>query len=189
MFRLKHAFWGVIATVLTGLGLLQWMHQTHLVMHLDKDALANTTNYMIYDLTYRQFDAQGHLTHFLKTPYVEHIPQNNTHIITSPNIRIVEPNQPPWEIQSGQAVARNGSHEITFSQHVRILQHHPDNETLLRTEHLTYFPDNKHATSEDEVTLSQGENILQSKGMIADLSLNHVQLLSNARGQYAPSAG
>ncbi len=166
----------------------QWIHNRQHPFHaLDSDTLAKTTNIMIYDLKYRQYDVTGRMVHFLETPLIQHIPKHNTHLLTQPHIIAIEPNQEPWDIRADDARAIEGGKEITLQHHVRIRQQKSDmTEVLLNTEHLTYFPQQKKAVTDDEVILTQAGNQVQSKGLIADLAENNVRLLSNARGHYVP---
>ena len=158
---------------------------------LDAEALAKTSDSHIYDVRYRQYNIAGVLIHFMEAPLITHIPKNNTHQITTPHIVIIESNQEPWEIHAHHAVAIEGGKEITFSQHVRIQQKkpHTQTETLVATEELTYFPQQKKANTHKRVVITQGSNQLSSKGLIADLMTNTVQLLSDARGHYVQNAG
>lgn len=158
---------------------------------LDAEALARTSDSHIYDVHYRQYDIAGVLIHFLETPLITHIPKNNTHQITTPHIVIIESHQEPWEIHAHHAVAIEGGKQITFSQQVRIQQKKPDThtETLVATEELTYYPQQKKAKTLKKVVITQGGNQLSSQGLIADLMTNTVQLLSDARGHYVQNAG
>jgi lipopolysaccharide export system protein LptC len=157
---------------------------------LDAEALAKTSDSHIYDVRYRQYDNAGVLVHFMEAPLITHIPKNNTHQITTPHIVIIESNQEPWDIHAQHAVAIEGGKEITFSQDVRIQQKKPNihTKTLLTTEELTYFSQQKKASTLRKVIITQGNNELSSKGLIADLTTNTVQLLSEARGHYVQNA-
>ena len=61
-------------------------------------------------------------------------------------------------------------------------------ESTISTEELTYFPKDKLATSALKVTYKQQNNQVEAVGMRAYLNDKRVQLLSQARGTYAPTA-
>jgi lipopolysaccharide export system protein LptC len=124
------------------------------------------------------------MVHFLETPKMRHIPKNDKHILKNPHLIISEPKQAPWEIHANHGTATSKAQTITLSHHVHIVQHKPNEETEIKTEHLTYYPQEKKAKTNDEVSITQSGSQVQSKGMIADLTDNHIQLLSNARGHY-----
>jgi lipopolysaccharide export system protein LptC len=184
MPSLKRMTW-----ILPTIGLLlvciwHWLHSAQRITHLlDHYALEQSPNVTIQDLQYRQYDAQGTLTHCLKAPKMHHIPKNDVHIFTQPHLVVTEANQAPWEIHADYGTAASKGQTITLDQHVQINQHKNNEETELKTEHLTYYPQEKKATSSDEVTVTQGGSHIHSQGMVADLAENHIHLLQ-ARGRH-----
>jgi len=178
-------------TLLSILSLTWQIMQHQSIPHLlDSDTLAKTSNVMIYDLQYRQYDTKGRMVHFLETPLMQHIPKHNQHLLTTPHIITNEVDQSPWDISAKEATAIEGTQKVTFHHNVNIRQEKADHsDTLLHTEQLIYFPHQKKATSNAEVTLTQAENQVQSKGLEIDLATSHVRLLSNARGHYVPKKG
>ncbi|MDP3561875.1 MAG: LPS export ABC transporter periplasmic protein LptC [Legionellaceae bacterium] len=156
-----------------------------------KQALSTMIDATISELVVQQFNTEGKLTHYLKTPLMQHIPENNTHLITTPHIIVSENNQTPWEIDAEEATALYGGKQITFNNHVVVQQkkENPMEATMLTTEQITYFPKDKLATTLKEVTLKQANNKMQSTGMTAYLAESRVQFLSNTRGHYEPHKG
>jgi lipopolysaccharide export system protein LptC len=166
-------------------------NKLHLPHLLDAETLAKTSDSRIFDVHYRQYNLAGILIHFLETPLITHTPENNTHLLTTPHIFVMESDQEPWEIHAHYATATQGGKQINFSQHVRIKQKKQGNHaaTLLATEDLTYFPSQKKASTTRDVVVTQAGNQIRSTGLIADLTTNTVHLLSNARGHYVQSTG
>lgn len=154
---------------------------------LDDKTLSSTPDTIISHLTVKQFDDNGHVSNYLQTPYMEHVPLNNTHQLVTPHIIVTQKNQTPWEIHAMEATALHGGQKITFNKHVIIhqKQNEQTQETTLKTEQITYFPKKQLATTPKDVTFVQAGNVVESTGMRAYLAENHVQLLNNARGTYA----
>ncbi|QDP73045.1 LPS export ABC transporter periplasmic protein LptC [Legionella israelensis] len=165
--------------------------RTNITHKLDDHALATIPDAVIHQLTVRQFGENGQLVNQLQTPLLSHIPQNDTHFLEKPDIVITQINQPAWYIQSEKAVALNRGKQITFSNNVIIHQNRDKHaqESTLRTEEITYFPESKKATTSLLVTLEQPGTLIQSIGMNAYLAEKRVELLHQARGQYAPARG
>ncbi len=183
----KQAAW--LFLVLIGLACSGWYFaSTPLVVKLDDQTLSTSADIIIDNLTVRQFDEQGYLVNYLRTPYVKHIPMDNQHLIKTPHITITQPDQSSWEIRSQKATALYGGKEITFLQDVVIHQkqnaHSP--ASILTTQEITYYPQKKFASTAADVKFQQPGNIVQSKGMKAYLAEKRVQLLSQARGVYDP---
>ncbi len=158
---------------------------------IDTKTLLTTTDTIITNLKVRQYSASGTLANLLQTPFIKHMPKENTHWIKTPHITITQENQSIWEIDSQQAIAIHGGEKISFNKQVRIHQQKDEhnNESIFTTEQITYFPKTKHAITSKDVLLVQSGNQIQSKGMRADLETKHIQLLSQARGLYDPNHG
>lgn len=186
----KQSAW--LFTLLVLLACSGWYFaRTNLAHKLDDRVLAKMPDAIIHQLTVRQFDGNGLLVNQLETPLLRHIPQNNTHLLQKPRIFITTTNQAAWNIQSEKAVALNGGKEITFTRNVIIHQDKDKQtqESTLRTEAITYFPDSKKATSSVAVTFEQPGTFIQSMGMNAYLDEKRVELLHQARGSYVPARG
>lgn len=161
------------------------------VQRLDEQTLNTTANMIVNHLTVRQFDADGLLVNYLRTPLMQHIPLNNTHWLKTPHIIVAQIDQPTWEIHAQEATALHGSQQITFNKQVVVHQKKDEHteESTLKTESLTYFPKDKLATTLLDVTYERPGSIVQSTGMKAYLAEKRVKLLSQARGTYEPKRG
>ena len=161
------------------------------VIKLDAHTLSTTTDMTINQLTVHQFDTEGRLVNYLKTPLMRHISANNTHWLKTPHIIISQQNQPAWEIHAQQATALHGGQQITFNKNVVVHQDKDEHtqESTLKTEAITYFPKDKRAKTLLDVTYERTGNIVQATGMEAYLAEKRVKLLSQARGTYEPGTG
>lgn len=148
--------------------------------------LKNSVDITVFDLNIKEYNSNGELVNFLDTPRVEHIPNNNIHILSNPHIVIKEDDKAPWEIKSKKAKALGGGNQITFSKDVVICQkpYKGQDEILLFTDEITYFPETKYAFTNKDVKLLQNHNIVQATGLKAYIAENRIQLLSNASGHY-----
>lgn len=186
----KQAAWLFVALV--SLACSSWYYASSKpVKKLDEHTLSTTADMIITHLTVHQFDVDGRLVNYLKTPLLHHIPLHNTHWLKTPHIVISQPDQPAWDIHAQQATALNGGQQITFNKDVVIHQAKDDHtqESTLKTEEMTYFPKDKLATTLLDVTYERPGNIVQSTGMKAYLAEKRVLLLGQARGTYAPNRG
>lgn len=155
---------------------------------LDASTLSITPDATIKQLKIKQFGDNGQLVNSLETPYMQHIPAENTHKLKTPQIQITQDNQPAWKINAEEATSLHGGETIIFRNHVIVHQHDQKTNqmTQLRTEELIYYPKQKKATTKRDVIFEQPGIQVQSTGMIAYLEEKRVKLLSNARGTYAP---
>lgn len=158
---------------------------------LNKSSLLNEVETTITELKVKQFNADGSLASYLITPMVEHIPKNNMHLLKNPHILIKQEGQAAWEIDSLRAKSFDNGKQITFIEQVIVHQNPGDKsqQSILRTEEVTYFPKEKKATTSLFVTFEQPGNTIQSTGMNAYLDEKRVELLHQARGSYVPEKG
>ncbi len=186
----KQAGW-LFLTILALAGSGWYFASSSPLLKLDNDTLSTTPDTIISELMIQQFNDKGEISHYLHTPVLYHIPLHNTHKLKTPHIIVTQLNHPSWEINAEHATAIGGGQEITFQSNVIIHQNKDEHreETTLKTEELTYFPKSQLATTPKDIQITQAKNIVKSTGMNAYLSENRVQLLSNARGTYAPNAG
>ena len=188
-FLKKNISWILLITLSVACSLWYYANiKRPVFVPLDDKTLSTTIDTIVTELHVRKFDTNGNISHSLHTTLMQHIPDNNKHILQSPHIVVKEDNQAPWDINAEEGTAINGGQQITFNKNVIIhqKQHKQTAATTLKTEEIVYFPKDKLATTLKEVTLSQSHNKMQSKGMNVYLSENRVQFLSNARGHYEP---
>ena len=158
---------------------------------IDKEKLKNSVDITVTDISFKGFNQKGELANYLETPLVEHVPKNNTHLLTKPHIIVKEEDEAPWDINAKYAKAVKGGHKITFSKDVTIAQKKDikNGNILLRTEEITYFPNKKYAITKKDVKLQQDESIVEATGLKAFLAENRIQFLSKARGHYEQKNG
>jgi lipopolysaccharide export system protein LptC len=188
MSRLKPTL-RLIATGLLLIGSSWYLSQMKPLIKLDTYTLSTTVDATITQLTVRQFNEEGQLSTLLTSPLMEHIPKKNVHLLSAPFIKIMQPNQPSWEISSRKARAVDGGQQITFIKDVVVHQKPGKDsvESTLKTEEVTYFPKEKKATTDRFVTFEQPGNTVESTGMNAYLDEKRVELLHGAKGSYAPN--
>lgn len=153
---------------------------------IDKEKLKKSVDATINDISFKEFNHKGELTNFLETPMIEHIPQQNTHLLTRPHIVVREENKEPWDISAQYAKAVKGGKKIIFSNDVSIAQQKEvgKGNILLSTEEITYFPNKKYAITRKNVKLQQNNSIVKATGLEAFLAENRIKFLSNTRGHY-----
>lgn len=133
---------------------------------------------------------EGNLTLKVEAPKMVHYTDNDTTDIETPHITMYRQSPEPWHINSNYAKATQGLDQIYFWDNVVI--HHMSDianpTTTMTTTTLTVFPDKQIAQTNDNVTLIQPDTTIHGLGMLANLNDGTVQLLSQARGEYVPSA-
>lgn len=156
---------------------------------LDDETLANTADSIVLGLTIRQFSTNGLLANFLESREMQHIPDKDINLFTSPHIIVSQENQAAWDIRSDKAQSINKGEKITFIKDVVIHQDKSEKaqESTFKTEELVYFPKQKFASTALAVVFEQPGSTIHSTGMNAYLEDKHVELLGKTRAIYKPN--
>ncbi|KGP62528.1 hypothetical protein EP47_10670 [Legionella norrlandica] len=186
----KQAIWLFLTLLILSCSSWYYAHLNQAIK-VNKKPLLNEVDSTISHLTVKQFNSDGVLINLLTTPLVEHIPNNDLHLLKEPHIIIKQDNQSAWEINSMRAKSFEGGKQITFIEQVIVHQNpaQGSQESTLKTEEITYYPKERKATTSLFVTFEQPGNIIQSTGMNAYLDEKRVELLHKARGSYDPAKG
>ncbi|MDR3490752.1 MAG: LPS export ABC transporter periplasmic protein LptC [Gammaproteobacteria bacterium] len=142
------------------------------------------------DVTAILLNKEGMAALKLVTPKMIHYPQDDTTDIQTPRVTFFRKSPQPWFIDADFAKSTHGINEILFWSHVDI--HHPSDienpKTTLQTESLTIYPEQQIAKTDLPVTFIQPDTIVHGVGMLADLNLGTIQLLSKTQGEYGPTS-
>lgn len=142
------------------------------------------------DVVATTFNKQGKPSLMLVTPKMIHYPNHDMTKILLPKVTIYRQSPNPWLINSNYATASQGINQILFQDHVVIF--HPadkdDPTTTMKTSALTVFPNKQIAETDQPVVITQPNTTIQAIGMLADLNIGIVKLLSQAKGIYVPSS-
>lgn len=126
----------------------------------------------------------------IEAPKMVHYAENNQSYFTKPHVTIYRQSPQPWYIDSDFGKALNGIEHIIFSSHV-VIHHLADAAepgTSMQTTSLDVFPNQKQATTQEAVTITQPDTVVHAIGMLANLEDGTVKLLSEAKGEYVPSS-
>jgi lipopolysaccharide export system protein LptC len=141
------------------------------------------------DIVALTLDKEGKPKMKLITPKMVHYPENDTSLITSPQLTVYQKSPDPWFITANHAKAMQGVDLVHFWENVII--HQPAGEdhpaTYIKTSSLTVYPNKKLAQTVDLITLNQPNLRVFSKGMQANMDTGNIKLLSETRGEYVPS--
>ncbi|MCC5792499.1 MAG: LPS export ABC transporter periplasmic protein LptC [Legionellaceae bacterium] len=184
----QNALW--IFLIMLALAVSGWYFASNTQQYrLDEDALSITADNRIRNLQVTRFDASGALLHQLTTPYMVHIPKDDTNHFSEPRILIVDKKQAPWKIQASKGISLHGGEKIHLQDKVIMEQSIGDKGETNRflTDAIDYYPRKKFAETQAPIRYQQPGSSVESLGMRAWLEHKHIQLLSRARGRYEPA--
>ena len=170
---------------ITSLSLSGWYFtKSTRVVILNKNNSDILSDTIIQDLTVQQFDAQGQLVSFLRTPFMQH--SDSKYHLQDPYVFLMENAQSNWEIRAKEAIAINSGKKIIFEKNVIIHQAASNDtpESILTTEKIIYYPEKKLATTPLLITFKRPGSTVTAQGMKAYLADKKVVLLKHAQAIY-----
>lgn len=146
---------------------------------------AKTPNIIVYNIDGFQTNQQGHIEYRLLSDKSTHYQENNKTLLTKPIAYFYKPKQPYWKMTANTGTTSGKDNTILLQGNVIIHQQagKKNNETTLKTESVTLFPNKKIAQNKVFLTLEQPGFLLKSVGFHGDFNSNKITLLSQASGQ------
>ena len=146
---------------------------------------ARIPNIIVYNADGFQTNLQGHIQYRLQSDQSTHYQKNNKTLLTKPIAYFYKPNQPYWKMTANMGTTSGKENTILLQGNVIIHQQagKKNNETTLKTESVTLFPNKKTAQNKVFLTLEQPGFLLKSIGFHGDFNSNKITLLSQASGQ------
>jgi lipopolysaccharide export system protein LptC len=187
LFTLKNTIMGFL--IILAIGLSSWSIFLSKKVNITSSNSSSQPDAFMENVIATIINKEGLRSLLIESPRMVHYSENDTTFIESPHITVYRDSPQPWHINSDYAKATKGIDKLFFWSNVII--HHPHDSstpiTTFKTTTLTVFPHEKIAQTSDEVTLSQPETVVHAIGMTANFNNGEVKLLSQARGEYAPS--
>lgn len=153
--------------------------------------LRHDPDYIITNFTVHRFDETGALQHTMIATRLEHYPDDDTAVSTSPHL--INHRQPVTEIFSRLALSSKQIKQVDFVDNVRVVRQGASDdplETVMTTQMLTVFPDDETGFSVTPVTFTKGKSVvhgssldLNNKTGIAVLHGRVTGILYNQRSQ------
>lgn len=125
-------------------------------------------DYIVERFKITRFDAGGNLQHTLVADRMEHFPDDDSTVVTTPHI--VYHQQPLTEVFARKALMNRDGQEVDLMDNVRIVRHGTDDtpSTVMETGHLKIFPDEEKGHTDQPVVITQGLSVIRGKGLDLD---------------------
>ncbi|MDF1759533.1 MAG: LPS export ABC transporter periplasmic protein LptC [Coxiellaceae bacterium] len=179
--------WSIIIA-LSALGVYLIFHS--LESKPTKQTLASHPDAYMVNAVYEDYDDDGRLHAFLKTPKMTHFPDKDSAQFLTPDVIMYTAAHVPWHVTAQHGRSQHGTSKVFLWGDVII--HQPTRsglpETTIKTSQMTIYPDRQYAETKKPVTIIRPGSITQGIGLKANFKTGIFQLLSHSRGQYAPNS-
>lgn len=169
--------------VLAGLAVWELRPQQKL-----QPATSSRSDYILENFELTTLDENGEESFSVKAPHLERDPKGKSLTIKLPQFSFPDEDGGRWLATSNLAWVAEKGVEVRLIDKVDMLgPPSPLGErTRFNTAQLQIFPKQDLAQSQDQVTVTRADSILQGTGMRANMKTHHIQLLANVKGRYAP---
>jgi LPS export ABC transporter protein LptC len=128
------------------------------------------------------YSEEGRLTEIMEASRAEHFPPEDYTLMEAPRFYAHNRDNKTWSASASLGRFRHKFQRLTLSQDVTLT--HDQTGTRLETKKMSIDLAQKIATSEKPVTITQGLNQTQARGMVANLELEEILLAPEVESIY-----
>lgn len=179
----------VFLTLLTALllgsfWLLQFMHNGS--TDADKSRPRNKPDYFIEQFKYVKMSETGVPRYDISGARMTHLPDSDSFEITLPVITSLDTNKAPMTLRSERGMINDDQTKIHLYDKVvaNRAAFGKSERILVTSDYLLFLPDDDVIKTDLPVNITMGTATMKSVGMIANNTMQEVQLLRSVRGTY-----
>jgi len=167
-------------------GLLQWYTDHSQAPTAPITSSNLLPNAIVLNLVQQSHDNNGDISLQLQAEEAFQFEKADTTQLSNIALTLFKDGQPDWFIQSLSGLATNNNELIELSGNVKIQQSHQTHKepTQLNTTKLMLSPKKKFAETQEPVTIHQGPSVTRATGMVVDINVGTITLLSNVKSHY-----
>ena len=153
-----------------------------------KRSVRHDADYTMETFTVTQMNAAGQTHYRLQADLMEHYADDGSAHLVKPQVRFFSRERVPWTLaaETGTVAANNSEIRLTGA----VLIERPASATQaplrLTTSNVLIRPGDEYAETREPVMLQDPLNTTRAIGMRVRMNDEHVQLLSQVQGRYAP---
>jgi lipopolysaccharide export system protein LptC len=146
------------------------------------------SDYILENFELTSLNERGEEAFSVAAPHLERDPGGKSLSIRKPRFSFPDRKEGRWQATSDTAWVADKGVEVRLNDNVVFVgpPTPSGDHTRFATAHLQVFPKQDLALSEDLVTVTRTDSILQGVGLRADMKAHRIQLLANVKGRYAP---
>ncbi len=132
----------------------------------------------------RSFSADGTLSDIVEAQHIEQYGRNGFALLTEPRMYAHSANDRTWTASSERGRFESGRQRLLLRENVVLI--HDQTDTRLETRAIDVDLEQRVASSDTPVTITQGENRTKARGMLARLNEETISLGPEVESIYAP---
>jgi len=135
----------------------------------------------------KRYDDKGKMNLAVKSKHSDHFESPASTIFTEPNFTLPSENKTVWHIHSNHGQSFNGGKKIILWGNV--ILHRPEipqyPDTIIKTQHLTYFNTEDYAISNTMTTVTQPGNASSGNDVRINFKNNNIRIKDHAQGVFS----
>lgn len=176
--------------LLSGLVLASWLTLQLVKENIEaKPSDSTAPDSFATNVTYTKMDNTGEVKATFFSPHIVNYKARDYVGFEKPTVMVANKKGSPWYITADKGNGNTNAKVIHLNDNVKLRQagkSKPD-ELLITTSSATIFVDEKYATTDQLVTITQGAFTVSAVGANANLAKGTVELLSNVKEIYVPT--
>jgi len=146
------------------------------------------SDYTLVNFELTSLDDAGKESFSVQAPRMERDPRGKSLTIQLPEFSFPDKDGGRWQASSHTAWVAPKGVEVRLIDQVEMVgpPTPAGDRARFKTAHLQVFPKAKQARSDDPVTITRADSILNGTGLRADMQTHHIQLLAEVKGRYVP---
>jgi lipopolysaccharide export system protein LptC len=143
-------------------------------------------DFIIDDFRVTRLNAAGHADYVLTAKRMEHFRDDDLTRVSLPALVHYAPNAPPVHVEAQRGVVTGNGDATEFYDRVTVRRDAAAGEPALvmATDYLKVLPDAATASTDREVTITQGRSVLSGIGLEYDNNTRVFHLLGQVRGSF-----
>jgi lipopolysaccharide export system protein LptC len=143
-------------------------------------------DFIIDDFRVTRMNATGQADYVLTAKRMEHFRDDDLTRVSSPSLIHYAPDAPPVRVEAQRGVVTGNGDVTEFYDNVMVSRDAAGGEPalILSTDYLKVLPDAATASTDREVTITQGRSVLSGKGLEYDNKTRVFRLLGQVRGTF-----
>lgn len=181
----KNVWFSLILIIVACLSTILMLQNNSRTIH-PPSKLERSPNAFMINANYYEYNKLGYFHSHLSTPEIIHYAYKNSSHFQKPRLMVYTDKHIPWYTTADHGQSHGGLNWVYLWGHVVI--HQPrrpsSSETTIKTSSVTLHPLQSSAETDQKVTITRPESIVNGVGMTADFKKGIITLLSHSRGVY-----
>ena len=174
----------LVFAAIFGLSLLAVERYTTELTAPESEVVSDEPDYYGEQLSHRRYGADGKVEQRLQAQASEHFDSSGESHLKSPVVISGNSPEQSWQASADSGVIRDSDTEVRLQGNVLLQSLQQQNPVSISSDSMTYSPDQAIATTNDWVTITNGNSETTSKGLTVDTQRQRLEFKEQVTTRY-----